>query len=264
MDSHFRMRTKRKSLLGNKSRPQKRKVYRSPERDPVPLGIGDFTTTEVLRHLARIAFLQAVQNEVPDVLISLADRPLKSAEDPIREVDEITEWAVNFNLVAGRQPAAWVTRIARKTVASWLKYPSRAKREVLEWSGLSLDRAEFSPLSPHPEMHVQLPELNFSPLMDRWEQLERSVFDSLERERIRIRDLAVSRGLRPTSQIRNFEHFEWAALYQCGQQEIEEIVDSILPIRNPTDADTADESTIRKSVDKILRIIELTKRPRRK
>ena len=85
-----------------------------------------------------------------------------------------------------------------------------------------------------------------------------------EEREARIRDLALSRGLLPTSEIRKFEHFEWAALYQCGQQEIENIVDALQSVRNPTEAKTTDESTIRKAVDNLLRIVGLTKRPRRK
>src|SRR5262249_27323277 len=96
------------------SRPKDGK--RRAKRDPVPLGIGDFTTPEMLSGLARIGFLGAVQREVPQVLVHLAEGPLQSARE---SVDEIANWAVKFNLVVHGKPAEWVTRIAQKTISSW-------------------------------------------------------------------------------------------------------------------------------------------------
>src|SRR5258707_2949385 len=96
--------------------------------------------------LARMAFLQAVQDEVPAVLASLAEGPLPSANDSV-PLEEIANWALKFNLVTGGKPAEWVTEIAQKTIRSWFKNPSRAKRPVIEWFGLSLYKAEFSRLS---------------------------------------------------------------------------------------------------------------------
>ena len=69
--------------MSDRSRPKDRKKYRSVKRDPVTLGIGDFTTAEMLCGLARMAFLQAVQDEVPAVLASLAEGPLASANDSV-------------------------------------------------------------------------------------------------------------------------------------------------------------------------------------
>ena len=91
---------------------------------------------------------------------------------------KIANWALKFNLVTGGKPAEWVTEIAQKTIRSSSKNPSRAKRPILEWFGLSLNQAEFSRLSTA-EMQVRIPPLRFSPLVDRWEQVEGAAVDPL-------------------------------------------------------------------------------------
>jgi hypothetical protein len=212
--------------------------------------------------LARIAFLEALQDEVPQVLRSLAKGPLQSAKDSV-PFEEVADWALTFNLAVDGKPAEWVTAIAHTTIRSWLRNPSRAKRLPLEWSGFSLSKAEFSGLSIAEE-DVHIPPLRFSPLVDRWEQVEATALDHLQREHTRIRHLAVRNGLQPTTEIRNGEHFEWAARYQCGLEEVEDIIASLSPVRDAVAADSADISTVRKAVDKILKIMGLTKRPTRK
>jgi hypothetical protein len=192
---------------------------------------------------ARWEFILALDRVVPDVLQKLRDEvyPKFAAEQHkgTPRVPEFTpsieallsDWARHFHL----DSAPWIITGAKTTLARWHRAPAMLDRftspDDPQVYARNAYRGFYTPVAEYREMSDAETRFNlddpgwdpkFQPFAEWREYMESRFKEALRQYEARVRALALERGLIKVP-LYTREHFEWLALFQCGNLSLEQI-----------------------------------------
>ncbi len=187
---------------------------------------------------ARIYFLTAVRNHIPEVLEELYEhhlplyqkvgkpsvkwRQLEIGQGEIRELrDNILNWAKHWRL-----EAEWCLEVTLTTLYYWSWFDYKGKPDLLMWQGSG---NAWTAVLDHHERALFFEHSGWEPTLDTRKKIKDEVSlafnEHLEKYLDYIESIAAQRGFVKSKQKNEIEHFDWLACFQVKGMSYEEVRD---------------------------------------
>jgi hypothetical protein len=203
---------------------------------------------------ARWEFIKALSRTVPRFFDQLRDQVYTKFTQADRGEPALASWGREFHVDA----AAWIMEGARATLSKWHRLQS-AKTQLDYLGGFrTLVVEDGMTGASYGEREFKFSDPGWDPLLIKFDGWHRSVLDRIEIElkayEQRVRGIAEERRLKKVPICSN-DHFEWLALFQCGNFSLDSIR-ALYPLVGGTD-------TISKGMHSAADLIGLTVRTNR-